>query len=550
MNKKENKHYPFTAIKGQEDLKSALMLNIVDPTLGGVLAIGDKGTGKTTTIRALAELMSQREQFPFVNLPMGATEDRVMGHIELEKLINEKREILKPGLMAQAHGGFLYIDEVNLLNDYLMDVLLDASASGEYYLEREGMSATLSSRFGLIGSMNAEEGGLRPQLKDRFGLCVHVKTVEDVNIRKQIIKDRMRHDDDSVSFAKEYEEQENTLFDKITQARKNLGQVIIPENIYELSAQLACEHKVEGHRADILLVKTSRAYASFQGRDRVEETDLDAVADYVLAHRSNNDQDNSSKNDSSQDQQIQEENENESESEGLSQAVFAPVMPEKGFQANLKRGKGSQSTDSKRSSQGIEKSPKIDYKNTVGQYIAKDKFELRHKTQSDKSLKHLIFILDSSGSMISEKIASYAKGYALKSMEDKAGLVYSLVAMNGGTAQVLVNLSNQLDEVHTKISELESSGKTNAVEALKIAGTLIQKGARNELIMITDGRFNSEEGDNIEKAVMAFRKHCKGINRTYIIDSEAGFVKLGLAEKLAKRINADYDVLKREGVHS
>ena len=161
--------FPFTAICGQDDFKLALLLCMIDPSLGGVLALGDKGTGKTTTVRALQSLMKNIESdFPFVNLPIGATEDRVLGSVHLETLINEKKLEVQKGLLSKAHQGILYIDEINLLNDYLMDVLLDASSSGGYFLERDTISQWLDSRFCLVGTMNPEEGDLRPQLLDRF----------------------------------------------------------------------------------------------------------------------------------------------------------------------------------------------------------------------------------------------------------------------------------------------------------------------------------------------------------------------------------------------
>ncbi len=192
----DHKTFPYAAIVGQNNFKLALELSLVDRSIGGVLVSGDKGTGKTTTVRSLSALMREGNGFPFINLPVGASEDRVLGTVDIEKLINEKRQVLQRGLLAQANGGILYIDEVNLLPDYLTDILLDAAATGGYHLERDGLSAWQESRFSLVGTMNPEEGALRPQLLDRFGLGVDVKTPHDVAERVQIARRRIAFDSD------------------------------------------------------------------------------------------------------------------------------------------------------------------------------------------------------------------------------------------------------------------------------------------------------------------------------------------------------------------
>ena len=287
MPDKPAKTFPFAAICGQDDLKLALMLCSVDAQIGGVLARGEKGTGKTTAVRAIGDMLSGAGlNFPVVNLPIGATEDRVLGAVDLEKLINEKRQSVRSGLLEQADGGILYIDEVNLLDDYLTDILLDAAAAGEYMLERDGISRKVKSRFRLVGTMNGEEGELRPQLLDRFGLCVDIKSPDDPQTRRTVARRRMEFDSDPEGFCANFEKEQKKLRERMVAAAKKLESVKTGDEIFEQSSDIAVSSGAEGMRADILIVKSARALAALEGRNEADPDDETKVAPFVLRHRS------------------------------------------------------------------------------------------------------------------------------------------------------------------------------------------------------------------------------------------------------------------------
>lgn len=546
--------YPFTAIVGQEDFKLALLLNSIDPSIGGVLAVGDKGTGKTTLIRSLSALMGKYENFPFVNLPIGASEDRVLGHIHLEKLINEKKEQVIPGLLAKANYGCLYIDEVNLLNDYLMDTLLDATASGGYYLEREGLSTYLESKFCLIGSMNPEEGDLRPQLKDRFGLSVTVETNQNPKERLQIIKNRLAFDNNSEAFVKAYTEKESVLYKAVTRAKSILKNVVLNDAIYALVTHLVIQHKVEGHRADILLVKTARAYAAFLGEPEVNENHINSIKDFVLNHRSNSNEDQLNQERPNNDSNKEEQQEQE-ENKASSKQLFEAIIPNMEFKKRTtEKTKISKKGTVIKSDQGVNsnkiKNPNetgIDVRKTVSAYMATDSFELKHKQRIQKSQKHIIFLLDASGSMLKDKVIAYAKGVVQKMVdEEKRNTpLFSLVSIANNTSLVHVTREHDIEHFIKELNKIETGGKTDIIPAFKVIKQLVrqERDAHQELIMVTDGKFNSEEGDAFNQAVLGFKMYCKSIVKKRIIDAERGVVKLALAQKFAAKINADYEVL-------
>ena len=313
--------FPFTAIVGQEEMKLALLLNVIDPKIGGVMIMGDRGTGKSTTIRALADLLPEIEVVaddPFnshpsdpeimgdavrqlvekgaevpvtkkkvmmVDLPLGATEDRVCGTIDIEKALSEGVKAFEPGLLAKANRGILYVDEVNLLDDHLVDVLLDSAASGWNTVEREGISIRHPARFVLVGSGNPEEGELRPQLLDRFGMHAEIRTVKEPVLRVQIVEQRTEFDQNSQEFLENYQPQQIDLRQQLVNAQERLKSIEIDYDLRVKISQVCSELDVDGLRGDIVTNRAAKAIAAFEGRTEVTVNDIRRVATLCLRHR-------------------------------------------------------------------------------------------------------------------------------------------------------------------------------------------------------------------------------------------------------------------------
>jgi magnesium chelatase subunit I len=314
--------FPFTAIVGQEEMKLALQLNVIDPKIGGVMIMGDRGTGKSTTIRAIADLLPEIEvvmndpfnshptnlelmsndvqaairnndnkietewiKIPMVDLPLGATEDRVCGTIDIEKALTEGVKAFEPGLLAKANRGILYVDEVNLLDDHLVDILLDSAASGWNTVEREGISIRHPARFVLVGSGNPEEGELRPQLLDRFGMHAEIRTVKDPILRVKVVEERTSFDQSPMMWIENYEAQQQELRDRIVMAQQLLPKVEIDYDLRVKISEVCSRLDVDGLRGDIVTNRAARAHAAYNNRDKVTVDDIATIITLCLRHR-------------------------------------------------------------------------------------------------------------------------------------------------------------------------------------------------------------------------------------------------------------------------
>ena len=301
-------NFPFAAIIGQEEMKLALQLNVIDPKIGGVMIMGDRGTGKSTTIRALADLLpdieiikndpfntnpvgldqtyeTEKIKIPMVELPLGATEDRVCGTINLKEVLSGGSSTFEPGLLARANRGILYVDEINLLDDHLVDVLLDSAASGWNTVEREGISIKHPAKFILVGSGNPEEGELRPQLLDRFGMHAEIRTISDPDSRVRIVEERISFDKSPETWFEKYEAEQFKIQDRLSKATTLLPQVNISKDFQLKISKICSELQVEGLRGDLVVTRAAKALAAFEQRTEVTLDDIRKIVVLCLRHR-------------------------------------------------------------------------------------------------------------------------------------------------------------------------------------------------------------------------------------------------------------------------
>jgi magnesium chelatase subunit D len=540
--------YPFAAIVGQEQMKMALLLAAVDWRLG-VLLRGDKGAGKTTTARALAELLPKPGRF--VNLPIGITEDRLLGGMDLGSTLKGE-PALRPGLVAEANGGVLYVDEVNLLSDHLADALLDAAATGVSTVEREGFSAVQEARFVLMGSMNPEEGSLRPQLLDRFALVADITAIGLASKRREVVERRLSYDADPSRFAARWMEQQIYLQQRIATARGTLSSVRCPTVMLEHISTIVCEHGVQSLRADLAIARASCAQAALLGCEEVTEDHIEAVLPLALAHRTMHSPPQKQPLPQTSPSLLPETVGQSEKSEETDEQRFSslPVRtPELRWAANGDRSgamgarKGPAPGPVVRSRKS-ESPAELDSRSSVLEAVARTGRpnprleDLYEKVREPLVGSRFLFVVDSSGSHAARERMRVVKGAVGGLMERSLRRrdEVAVIVFRGEAAEILVAPTSDVATVVAALEYLPTGGRTPLAHALELANELVTP--ETLLLLVTDGRANVpyRSDDAWRDALQAAaRIQCPGL----VVDTESGNHAFGKARELADAMRAE-----------
>jgi magnesium chelatase subunit D len=617
--------FPFTAIVGQDRMKRALVLNAINPQIGGVLIRGEKGTAKSTAVRAFARLLPELtaiegcrygcdpdgsmlcadctarratqeslgtrvKQVPVVELPVGATEDRLVGTLDIEQAIKEGERVFEPGLLATANRGILYIDEVNLLSDHLVDVLLDAAAMGQNYVEREGISVSHPAQFILVGTMNPEEGDLRPQLLDRFALAVQVEGLREPGDRAEVVRRRIAFEADSKAFAARWHTMEEEKRDCIVAARALLPCVQLGDSELDLITRICAAFEVDGLRGDIVMYKTAQSLAAYAGRTRVTVDDVREAAELALVHRRRRQPfDQPDMEQQQLDDVIRQHAENDQDPDdgedpgdgGAGEQVFEPsapfpvrpLAPETQVSRPAPTGRRSTAIGREKGKgryirarmpaawQGVDLALDATLRAAApyqrrrrrqrpdGPRLLIAPPDLREKVRETKVGQLVLFAVDASGSMAARQRMIAVKGAVLSMLldayqkRDRVGLL----AFRGDSARLLLAPTNSVELGERQLRSLPTGGRTPLARALQLCDeTLSRYVASNRswipwLILISDGRPNVPltTGDPVEDAFrMARQIRERGI-QSLVIDTENGRVRLGLNSRIAQTLGAD-----------
>jgi magnesium chelatase subunit D len=610
-----NMNFPFSAIVGQPQLKTALLLCAVDPTLGGVLIRGDKGSAKSTAARALPDILPPIERIvgcgfncmpgapcghcetcgsgdavaqagpvPFVTLPLGATEDRVLGTLDLERALQGARRAFQPGLLAAAHRGILYIDEVNLLPDHLVDVLLDAAAMGVNSVQREGLSVTHPARFTLIGTMNLEEGDLRPQLLDRFGLMVEVTAPRDKQLRADVVRRRIAFEADPAACAASWAEQQDALRLRLLTAQQLLPQVELGDALLDLISHLCCEFDVASLRADIVMHKASRALAALDARLRVTPEDVRGAAQLVLPHRRRRkpfeqpgldqerldelmqqafpppapgEDESGAEPESDGSQQTSEEN----ETQQLFAAAPAAAVPRIAVEAATARGAAGRRSTATNAPRGRvvravpdENPDSLAVGATLRSAALRDpaafrvtKSDLHRQVRTDRSGNLILFVVDASGSMAAQRRMEAVKGAVLALLTDayQRRDEVAVISFRGEAADLLLSPTRSVDLAEQGLRELPTGGRTPLPHALQLTLETLEKAQGGPmsplLVLLSDGKANVPLRDNGDPWREVLELACLLAARAVpalVLDTETGYVRLGKAAQLARALGA------------
>jgi magnesium chelatase subunit D len=623
--------YPFTALVGQDTMQLALMLNAVNPRLGGVLIRGQKGTAKSTAARGLAALLPPirvvegcrfgcdpapgaprcpecgvRDELParqrpaaFVELPIGATEDRVLGTLDLEQAIQKGERRFEPGLLARANRGLLYVDEVNLLPDHLVDALLDAAAMGVNTVEREGVSFRHPAEFVLVGTMNPEEGDLRPQLLDRFALAVDVAGMPDPSERAEVVRRRVAFEADPSGFARRWQPEEDAQRARIAAARQQLASVRLPDHLLELIARICVDFEVDGLRADVVIYKSAVTLAAYAGRREVTTQDIRQAAELALPHRRRRQPFDQPGLDRDRLDQLVSEHEPEQEEPPAGEPAVLPDDPVGGGSRGLEKQpkpleqqpevfevgppqpvQTPEPQQTRARSPGARKGQaKTRVDSPVGRHVRSlpwtgqgaldllatlqaaaphqpqrvpatqpglvlKRADLRRKLRRTADRWCTLFVVDASGSMAARRRMAAAKGAVLALLADayqRRDLV-GLVAFRGAAAALVLPPTNSADLAYARLRDLPTGGRTPLASALRLAHTTLERQpARGLAVLVSDGRANVSVGsdDPYAEALAAARALGSAFDML-VVDTEEGAVRLGLARGLCQAAAGHY----------
>lgn len=546
--------FPFTALVGLDTLRMALQLAAIDHRLS-VLVRGDKGAGKTTAARAVAPLLAEGARF--VNLPIGVTEDRLLGGLDLDRALAGE-PALRPGLLAEAHGGVLYVDEVNLLPDHLADALLDAVASGVHVMEREGFSAEQDAAFVLVGSMNPEEGALRPQLLDRFALAVDVSASMDPSVRREAVVRRLRFDEDPESFGASWHSEQAVVAERLGRARLAVADVeCSPEMVGHISRVVA-QHHVASLRADLAAVRASRALAALEEAQEVTADHLEAVLPLVLAHRASRGRDKEPPLSPPPPGESSSSSDPASEPSDEPERVFAPRETSA---PQLMVSRPALAPGRVLSAQGMARGPvsgarqtaeprELDLRASIVHAVGHTgtarlrSEDLHEKRRAPRSGTRFIFVVDASGSHAVQQRMRTVKGVVSSLLDRSAGRddEVAVIAFRGASASVVLEPTRSLDAAHASLVYLPTGGRTPLADGLELAAGYITDASA--LVLLTDGRANvpSRSDDAWADALAAASAiRCPAL----VIDSEVGPTPLGRARELADAMRASYAPLDR-----
>lgn len=569
--------FPFSAVVGQDDLKLALVLVAVDPTIGGVLISGERGTAKSTVARGLAALLPKTlegKSAPFVELPIGATEDRVVGSLDISRALQNGSTELRSGLLARADGGVLYVDEVNLLPDHIVDLLLDAASSGWVRIERDGISAGEPARFVLVGTMNPEEGELRPQFIDRFGLCVQVRGLAMHDMRIAAIRQRLSFDDHPATVLTAVQPQEQALREGIVAARERLATLPITNAHLSVVTALSVEHHLDGIRGDLAIIKTARALAAWQAAAEIRDEHIRRAADLALPHRTRQKKSRhvprapANLNPPSQ-TRASVDGEPAPATDGAPavqspRLQVAPPGPEWGpvrlvtdvidREAVGRRGAASLSPQRVVGAVSYELTGTLAIAPTLsaaarrgarvgdeGMRLAAS--DLRQDERRGPGLCHVLFLVDASGSMATKRRLEVAKDAALGLMSSSYQRrdEVALMAFRGEGADLVLPFTRQIGSIERALSNVPTGGRTPLARALLDATQLLQTREPALLVLLTDGRANvsAEGGDPWEEALAAASRVQTACAGALVIDCESGPIVLGRARVLAEALGAE-----------